>query len=163
MKIPEEALELWQRAGLVAADAAVEPGGAGYAAHTLTLAGHRTVFRAAKTTPTKAGQFATLWQRSVKGPIRPFDLADGVALFAILAGTGTGRGMFLFPPAELAGRKVLSVDGQGGKRALRLYPPQVPTSSAQARRSQQWQCRHFLPLDAPTGQLREVFAAHFPP
>jgi hypothetical protein len=159
VKIPPEALELWRSAGVACADAAAEPESAEYAAHTLTLGGRPAVFRAAKTTPTKAGQFVTLWQRSAEGPIRPFDTHDGVALFAIQAGTGAGLGQFVFPRDELVRRGVVSIDGKGGKRAMRVYPPDVATTSAQARRTQEWQCRHFLPLDAPAGRVRELFSA----
>ncbi|WP_269936943.1 MepB family protein [Arthrobacter sp. HY1533] len=159
MKIPPEALELWRSAGVACADAAAEPESAEYAAHTLTLGGRPVVFRAAKTTPTKAGQFVTLWQRSHEGPIRPFDTHDGVALFVVQAVTGAGLGQFVFPLDELARRGVVSASGVGGKRAMRVYPPDVATTSAQARRTQEWQCRFFLPLDAPSGRIRELFTA----
>ncbi|QIP41117.1 hypothetical protein G9444_3873 [Rhodococcus erythropolis] len=50
-----------------------ESEGAEYGAHTLTVNGLPTVYRTAKTTPTKLGQFVTLWRRSEAGahpPIR---------------------------------------------------------------------------------------------
>lgn len=159
MKIPLEARELWQSAGVACADAVAEPEGADYAAHTLTLNGIPSVFRTAKTTPTKAGQFVTLWRRSAEGPIRPFDTHDGVALFVVQAGTGAGLGQFVFPLDELVRRGVVSVSGVGGKRAMRVYTPDVATTSAQARRTQEWQCRHFLPMDAPVTRVQEQFAA----
>lgn len=159
MKIPPEVPELWRAAGVACADAAAEPESAEYAAHTLTLDGRPAVFRVAKTTPTKVGQFVTLWQRSKEGPIRPFDTHDGVALFVVQAGTGAGLGQFVFPVDELIRRGVVSVDGKGGKRAIRVYPPDVVTTSDQARRTQKWQCRYFVAQGAPVTRVQELYSA----
>ncbi|SEE09368.1 hypothetical protein SAMN04489740_0645 [Arthrobacter alpinus] len=159
VKIPESAQQQWHKAALVWADAVLEPESSHYCAHTLTLGGRPAVFRVAKTTPTKVGQFVTLWQRSVEGPIRPFDMSDGVALFVIQAGEGAGLGMFVFPADTLAHHGVVSIEGKGGKRAMRVYPPDVETTSVQARRTQTWQCEYFLPHDAGVARVRELYAA----
>ena len=151
--------QMWEQWGIAAADVVPDPESAGYRAHTLSLGGRRAVFRAARTTPTKAGQFVTLWRRSPAGPIRPFDTSDGVALFVIQAGTGAGLGQFVFPLAVLARHGVVSGSGVRGKRAMRVYPPSVETASAQARRTQAWQCGWFLPTDAPPARARELFSA----
>ena len=148
VKIPESAQQQWHKAGLVLTNAVPEPESSDYCAHTLTLGGRPAVFRVAKTTPTKVGQFVTLWQRSLAGPIRPFDTSDGVELFVVQAGFGEGLGQFMFPLDELVRRGVVSVDGKGGKRAIRVYAPDVETTSAQARRTQKWQCEYFLPHHA---------------
>ncbi|PYH01452.1 hypothetical protein CVV67_02860 [Arthrobacter stackebrandtii] len=150
---------MWKEWGAPVADVAPEPESAEYQAHTLSLAGRPAVFRVAKTTPTKVGQFVTLWQRSSAGPIRPFDTHDGVALFIVQAGSGAGLGQFVFPLAVLARHGVVSVGGKGGKRAMRVYPPSVETTSAQARRTQKWQCEWFLPLDAPAARALELISA----
>jgi MepB protein len=50
--------------------------GAGLCA--LLLNGLRVQYRVAKITPTKVGQFVTLWKRVGRGPIQPFDLSDPV-------------------------------------------------------------------------------------
>lgn len=155
----QQSMEMWAAVGLTWADVAPEPESAKYLAHTLLLDGRCAVFRVAKTTPTKAGQFVTLWQRSAEGPIRPFDTHDGVALFIVQADSGAGLGQFVFPLAVLAHHGVVSVDGKGGKRALRVYPPDVETTSVQARNSQRWQCEHYLPIDAPAARVRELYAA----
>ena len=135
---------VWNPAGLACADVQAERESADYCAHSLTIAGRRSVFRSAKTTPTKAGQFLTLWQRSADGPIRPFDTNDGVALFLVQAGFGAGLGLFVFPASAMVRHGVVSVDGTGGKRAMRVYPPDVEVGSAQARRTQKWQGDYFL-------------------
>ncbi|WP_202814080.1 MepB family protein [Arthrobacter alpinus] len=151
--------QMWEQWGLPVVDAVPEPESGEYQAHTLYLAGRRAVFRVAKTTPTKVGQFVTLWQRSVAGPIRPFDMSDGVELFVVQAGVGAGLGMFMFPLAVLAHHGVLSVSGKGGKRAMRVYPPDVETTSAQARRTQAWQCEYFLAPDASAERVRALISA----
>lgn len=121
-----------------------EPESAEYAAHGFTLDGLSVRFRAARTTPTKAGQFVTVWQRSEAGPIRPFDADDGVDLFVIGSHDGGHRGQFVFPREVLCRRGIVSLNGSGGKRGFRVYPPWVTTTSRQARSTQQWQVNHFL-------------------
>lgn len=155
----ESSCQMWEQWELPVADVAPEPESSEYQAHTLSLAGRRAVFRVAKTTPTKVGQFVTLWQRSVAGPIRPFDTSDGVELFVVQAGVGAGLGMFMFPLAVLARHGVVSVSGKGGKRAMRVYPPHVEVASAQAQRTQAWQCEYFVAHDAPAERVRELYAA----
>ncbi|ARZ66165.1 MepB family protein [Streptomyces sp. HU2014] len=142
-------------AGFVCAPPVPEAESAEYGACAFTLDGLSVRFRTARTTPTKAGQFVTVWQRSASGPIRPFDAADPVDLFVISTREGDRFGQFVFPLEVLRERDIVSVDGSGGKRAFRVYPPWVTTTSRQARGTQAWQVRHFLrlsedePLDVP--------------
>ncbi|MEO6531677.1 MAG: MepB family protein [Specibacter sp.] len=150
---------VWDPAGLRCADVLPEPESAEYCAHRLTLGGRQAVFRVAKTTPTKVGQFVTLWQRSVEGPIRPFDMHDGVELFVVQVALGAGLGQFVFPVEALARHGVVSVDAKGGKRAMRVYAPDVLTTSAQARRTQKWQCGYFLPHHAAVARVKELYSA----
>ncbi|WP_030856782.1 MepB family protein [Streptomyces sp. NRRL F-2747] len=135
-----------------------EAEGGAYAAHAFTLDGRAVRFRVAKTTPTKAGQFVTVWMRSPQGPIRPFDTADGVDLFVIAGHDDHGCGQFVFPVDALRRHGVVSVDGAGGKRGFRVYPPWVATTSRQADRTQAWQVEHFLhlPQDGPVDLARAV-------
>jgi len=53
---------------------------ADYDAYTFKLNGLNILFRSAKTTPTKARQFVTLWKR-LNGPILPFDSKDKMTLW----------------------------------------------------------------------------------
>lgn len=117
---------------------------AAYAAASFELDGLRVRFRVAKITPTKVGQFVTLWQRSGTGPIAPFDAADPVDLFVVSTRDGERFGQFVFPAALLAARDVLSRGGQGGKRAIRVYPPWVVAGSKQAQATQRWQLAYFV-------------------
>lgn len=129
---------------------------AAYGACAFTLDGASVRFRVARTTPTKVGQFVTVWRRSASGPIQPFDADDPVDLFVISTREGQRLGQFVFTRDVLRERGVVATDGVGGKRAFRVYPPWVTTTSRQARATQAWQSRHFLPLPArePVDQAR---------
>ncbi|WP_171166666.1 MepB family protein [Streptomyces sp. I05A-00742] len=117
-----------------------------YGACEFTLNGLSVRFRAAKTTPTKAGQFVTVWKRSASGPIRPFDAEDPIDLFVVSTREGERFGQFVFPRDVLRERDIVSANGSGGKRAFRVYPPWVTTTNRQARGTQAWQVKHFLHL-----------------
>ncbi|MEV4439630.1 MepB family protein [Streptomyces sp. NPDC049577] len=133
-----------------------EPESAEYAAHGFTLDGLSVRFRVARTTPTKAGQFVTVWQRSAEGPIRPFDASDGVDLFVVSSRDSGHFGQFVFPRDVLCERGIVSRNGSGGKRGFRVYPPWVATTSRQASGTQAWQVNHFLMLgeDGPVDMAR---------
>lgn len=121
---------------------------ADYCAYTLDVNGLRTRFRVAKITPTKVGQFVTLWKRVGQGPIQPFDLADPVDCCVVSTRSAGHWGQFVFPKTVLAQRDVLSKNGLGGKRAMRVYPPWDHTTSRQAQSTQAWQLDYFLDLSA---------------
>ncbi|MGW1206277.1 MepB family protein [Streptomyces cyaneofuscatus] len=132
--------------GFVCSQPVPEPESAEYAAHRFTLDGQSVAFRVARTTPTKAGQFVTVWQRSAEGPIRPFGADDGVDLFVISSRDSGHFGQFVFPREVLCERGVVSRSGVGGKRGFRVYPPWATTTSRQASSTQAWQVKHFLSL-----------------
>ena len=115
-----------------------------YGACTFKLNDLHIKFRVAHITPTKVGQFVTLWKRIGNGPIQPFDLSDPIDLFVISVRSENRFGHFVFPKAVLSQKDVVSQDGKGGKRAMRVYPPWDVTESRQARQTQQWQLNYFL-------------------
>ena len=121
---------------------------ADYAACTLLLNGLRVQYRVAKTTPTKVGQFVTLWKRVGRGPIQPFDVGDPVDVFVVSTRSGARLGQFVFPKAVLVAQGVVAgADRPGhGKRALRVYPPWATTTSRQAQHTQAWQLRYFVDM-----------------
>ncbi|MFI0910737.1 MepB family protein [Streptomyces abikoensis] len=139
--------------GFVCSPPVPEPESAEYAACAFTLDDRSVRFRVGKTTPTKVGQFVTVWQRSEAGPIRPFDAADGVDLFVISSRDDEGFGQFVFPREVLCERGIVSRAGSGGKRGFRVYPPWVTTTSRQARATQAWQVDHFLDLGRRDGTV----------
>ncbi|MDJ0461934.1 MepB family protein [Streptomyces sp. H27-C3] len=145
---------LYDPSGFTCSRPEPEAESAEYGAYAFTLDGLSVRFRAAKTTPTKVGQFVTVWKRSPGGPIQPFDVEDPVDLFVISTrdssegddrAQGDGRfGQFVFPRHVLCERGILGRSGSGGKRAFRVYPPWTTTANRQAGRTQTWQLDHFL-------------------
>ena len=116
-----------------------------YGACRAELHGQRLVLRVAKTTPTKTGQFVTVWKRShPDAEIAPLDDADPVDVVIIAVSDGAQQGFFIFPRRVLLERGVMSRAGQGGKRALRVYPPWCAPESGQALRTQRWQAACFV-------------------
>lgn len=116
-----------------------------YGACRAELHGKRLVLRVAKTTPTKTGQFVTIWKRPHPGAeIAPLDEADPVDAVIIAVTDGAQHGFFILPRSVLIERGVMSRAGQGGKRALRVYPPWCAPESIQAQRTQRWQGEWFV-------------------
>lgn len=127
-----------------------------YGAFALSLNGQNVRFRAAKTTPTKIGQFVTLWKRIGKGPIQPFDQSDPIDFFVISTRSGGSFGHFVFPKSVLVKRSFVAKNGIGGKRAMRVYPPWDKPTSQQALRTQEWQVEYFLDLSRDLPSLNKV-------
>lgn len=122
-----------------------EAEGAEYGACRAELHGQRLILRVAKTTPTKIGQFVTVWKRPhPDSEIAPLDEADPLDVVIIAVSDGARHGFFIFPCSVLLERGVMSRGGQGGKRALRVYPPWCALESAQALRTQRWQAGWFV-------------------
>lgn len=123
-----------------------EPESAEYGACFFDLNGLAIRFRVAKITPTKVGQFVTLWKRKGKGPIQPFDKADPIDLFVINVRSDHHFGQFVFPKSVLCQHDIVSQEEKGGKRAIRVYPPWDKTTSRQAQKTQAWQLEYFLEI-----------------
>ena len=117
-----------------------------YAACTFNLNEYKIEHRFSKITPTKIGQFVTIWKRNEEGITTAFDLSDGIDFIIITARNGNNFGQFIFPVATLADRGIVSKDGKSGKRGIRVYPPWDVTSSKQALATQKWQSEFFLPI-----------------
>lgn len=134
-----------------------------YGASRFGLDGHAIVFRVAKTTPSKIGQFVTIWKRPISGGIiSPLDIADGVAFVVVSVCDATHRGQFVFDQKILAAQGIMAINGKGGKRAIRVYPPWVKPIAKAAVKTQQWQLCYFLPLEqnasADSVRVRRLFA-----
>lgn len=136
--------------------AQIEPESAEYSAAKFELNGFNVLFRVAKITPTKIGQFVTLWKRVGKGPIQPFDKSDAIDFFLIATRSDNNFGQFIFPKEALIEADIVSIEGRGGKRAIRVYPPWDKTTSKQAQKTQRWQLEYFLeiPLNGQIDILR---------
>ena len=116
-----------------------------YAAFEFEINNQRIKFRAGKITPTKIGQFVTLWKRGAK-TIMPYDRADPVDLFVVSVRSADRFGQFVFPKAILCEKGVVSKEGKGGKRAMRVYPAWDITDNQQAKKTQVWQLRYFFEI-----------------
>lgn len=123
----------------------------GYCACTFKLNERSVKFRVAKTTPTKTGQFVTLWQRNKNGFTQPLSVTVKVDLFVISVRSGTRFGQFVFTKAILAQNNILSTPTKEGKRGFRVYPPWDLTENKQARKTQQWQLNFFIEINSSPG------------
>jgi hypothetical protein len=115
-----------------------------YEAYSFVVNNKSIRYRHAKITPTKIGQFVTIWKREGKGPIQPYDSSDDIDLFVVSVKNNSHCGQFVFPKSILVKQGVFSVNGKGGKRAIRVYPPWDKTESKQAQKSQNWQLEFFV-------------------
>jgi hypothetical protein len=109
----------------------------------------RIIFREAKITPTKIGQFVTFWKRINQGPIQPFDSSDDFDLFVVNTKTDNHFGQFIFTKEILIKQGIITHNNKEGKRAIRVYPPWDIAINKQAQKTQKWQLNCFLeiPLD----------------
>jgi len=118
-------------------------------------------FRVAKITPTKIGQFVTLWKRVGNGPIQPHDIADPVDFFIVSVRNGERLGQFVFPKAILCEQGVVSKNGKGGKRGMRVYPIWDITDNRQAKKTQEWQLKYFFEINSnvcvDTTSIKKLF------
>ncbi|OMF43323.1 MepB domain containing protein [Paenibacillus sp. BGI2013] len=130
---------IYDKCGFICSQPYEEAQNAEYGAYVFTIR-----FRVAKTTPTKIGQFVTLWQRSEDGSTQPNDGSDSADVYVISTRIGSHFGQFVFPKHVLLQRDILSDQGKGGKRAIRVYPPWDKPTSKQALKTQQWQLEYFL-------------------
>lgn len=117
-----------------------------YGAYFISLNELSVRFRVAKITPTKVGHFVTLWERIGIGPTQPYDIAEAVDFYVISTREGNNFGHFIFPKAEMFKQNILSQEGKGGKRGIRVYPIWSETTSPQARKTQKWQLNYFLEI-----------------
>ena len=118
-----------------------------YGACTFELNGLQIVSRNAKVTPTKIGQFVTLWKRLNNGPIQPFDASDNIDFVVVNVRSENHIGQFIFPKKVLLEKGVFTTPSKEGKRAIRVYPLWDKPLSKQALKTQQWQLDYFLLID----------------
>lgn len=119
-----------------------------YSASIFQVNNARIIFRVAKITPTKIGQFVTLWKRIGKGLIMPFDRDDQFDYFMVGVRNANHIGVFIFPKSLLLSKNIISQYGKGGKRAIRVYPSWDIPDSKQAQATQKWQLLYFYHIEA---------------
>ncbi|MBZ4037727.1 MepB family protein [Flavobacterium sp. 17A] len=115
-----------------------------YSAFRFSLHHKNICYREAKITPTKTGQFVTLWKRNRSGIIEPFDYSDAIDFVIISVRKENNWGQFIFPKNILLEKGVFSTQKKEGIRATRVYPPWDETTSKQAQKTQKWQLDYFF-------------------
>ena len=132
--------------GLAMTDVETELESQDYCAHTFKFGNRNVKFRAAKITPTKTGQFVTLWKRNEIGITVPYHIADNYDFYIIATRQDSNFCVFIFPKEILLEQGVLSSDSNAGKRGFRVYPIWDLTSSKQAQKTQLWQVKYFIQI-----------------
>lgn len=146
--------------GINISDESVEYGAAAFQLNDLHL-----IFRVAKITPTKIGQFVTIWKRIGDGPTQPYDASNSVDFIVVSVRNNNLFGQFIFPRSILLEKNIMSLNGKGGKRGIRVYPPWDKPTSKQAKKTQAWQLKYFLEILPPyqtvdCDRVRVLLAGH---
>lgn len=121
-----------------------------YNAYNFQINNRNVKFRSAKITPTKTGQFVTLWKRNKTGIIEPFDFSDAIDFVIVSVRKNDLLGQFVFPKSVLLQKGIFSTTTKEGIRATRVYPSWDETSSKQAQKTQQWQLDYFYEITPKT-------------
>lgn len=119
-----------------------------YSAHGFALNGIKAQFQLAKITPSKTGQFVTIWQRDDKGITQPYKIDDNFTLYIIAVKDNNKQGVFIFPKAELYKHKILAGESSKGKRGIRVYASWDAALSKQAQKTKNWQTQFFIDLSS---------------
>ncbi len=117
-----------------------------YGACSFELNGKKIQFRVSKITPTKIGQFVTVWKRNSEGVTEPFSISDELDFIIITSKSGDNFGQFIFPKSVLANQGIISSKDKAGKRGIRVYPPWDKVTNKQAQKTQSWQTKYFFAI-----------------
>ena len=151
----------YEPSGLTCKNVTKEAESEEYSACIFEMNNRQIKFRTGKITPTKIGQFVTLWKRIGDGPILPHDLEDPIDLFVVSVRSAERLGQFVFPKTILFEKDIVSKEGKGGKRAMRIYPPWDITDSKQAKKTQDWQLSYFFEIHSNesinAGRVQKLF------
>jgi hypothetical protein len=120
-----------------------------YEAHRFLINNKKIVYRKSKITPTKSGQFVTLWNRNHQTKkIEPFFETNDFDFVVIAVEHNEKFGQFVFPKNVLIAQKIVSTKSKVGKLATRIYAPWDLTKNNQAQKTQSWQSDYFLETHA---------------
>lgn len=160
--LPE--LEVYKALGFSITDVVPERESAEYCAFRFMANNRKMLFRKSKITPTKNGQFVTIWKREGNNPIEPFSEDDDITTVIICTEKDNCSGQFIFPVSVLYSQKIFTANGKEGKRAFRVYPPWDVPQSKQAATTQKWQLQYFMPTKNNTfsnlDKVFELFSRH---
>jgi hypothetical protein len=117
-----------------------------YGACSFELNAKKIQYRVSKITPTKTGQFVTIWKRNIEGITEPFSISDDLDFIIITSKSGDNFGQFIFPKSVLANQGIISSKDKAGKRGIRVYPPWDQVTNKQAQKTQSWQTKYFFTI-----------------
>ena len=117
-----------------------------YGACSFMLNGKIIEQRISKITPTKTGQFVTIWKRNKEGITEPFNNSDNFDIVIITVRKDDNFGQFIFPKSVLADNGIITTNEKVGKRGIRVYPPWEIATNKQASKTQSWQTNYFLTI-----------------
>ncbi len=151
--------DVYHPSGMMIMNVFVEQESKDYGACRLELDNRKVVFRVAKTTPVKVGQFVTVWQRPHLGDSYvPFNSKDGVEFLVVSVSDTTHRGQFVFDKDILIQQGVMGNGGARGKGAFRVYAPWINPDNRSALKAKEWQCRYFFSQDSlDLEKVRKLF------
>lgn len=118
-----------------------------YQACSFQLNSIEIIHRFSKITPTKIGQFVTIWKRNDKGITAPFDVSDNFDFIVITSKSDKNLGQFVFPKVVLLEKGIISNNNTSGKRGIRVYPPWDFPTSKLAVKTQLWQTKYFYSIN----------------
>lgn len=119
-----------------------------YEACSFNLNNLKILYRASKITPTKAGQFVTIWKRNEQGITQPFNYDDDFDVVIISSQNENNLGQFIFPKNVLLDKGIITGKFKNGKRGIRVYPPWDIVTNKQAEKTQAWQTKYFLSISS---------------
>ncbi len=145
LKIAKELV--YDKCGFDLTDPKLNSESAEYGACSFGLNGNTIQHRVSKITPTKIGQFVTIWKRNKDGITEPFDTLDDLEFIIITSKSGDNFGQFIFPKSVLADKGIITRNGKKGKLGIRVYPPWDIVVNKQAEKTQSWQTKYFLTIN----------------
>lgn len=119
-----------------------------YFAHNFELNKKKVKFRMAKITPTKTGQFVTIWKRNENGITEPPNIDDEFEFYVIATRQEERFGVFIFDKMVLGENRILTSKKGEGKRGIRVYPNWSVTENKQAQKTQNWQTKYFVEISS---------------
>ena len=138
---------VYDKCGLDLGELTIEDESQEYGACTFRLNDLKIKFRISKITPTKTGQFVTIWKRNKEGVTQPFDLTDEIDFIVISSQNGDNFGQFIFPKSVLLDKGIMTGNTKEGKRGIRVFPPWDTVTNKQAEKTQLWQTKYFVRID----------------
>ncbi len=151
--------QIYRPNGLVLSKLKIHAESGAYGACSFALNTCVIEHRVAKITPTKVGQFVTLWKRDDRGNTTPLEASDLIHFVCITTISNTQIGQFFFPISVLIDRGIIRNAKTSGKRGFRVYPRWDTPTSKQANETQRWQDDFFLDYTSPAADFRQKLHA----